>query len=361
MWRKKININNRKKDGSKFFIPNKLKKLDSLGFYKLEIFKEFKKKPLSLIDVGSRWGFSEIFKTIAPLIFATGFEPDLEEVKKIKAVENNFGNWNNFEIIPEALFDKECLLKLNITKNPNNSSIFKLDKKYYNRYKLNGFEVERIKEVKANSLDNLNKKRKDSNFGEIIQLDSQGSEYEIITGASDLIKKNTQCLICEISFFSPYAKTKGITKIFEIVEKLGLHFYSFLDFKFRSTKKIPKQTRIGRERIMQADAIFFKDPLFTLNNHGQRQVKINFLSALIFGFYDYCLELIELIEVKQKEKAFLEKLIFQLGNLDLNYIRNETKKFREALNEKNLNAILELGKIVDERRDLFSYDDLIKK
>ena len=63
-------------------------------------------------------------------------------MKKIKASENDFGNWNNFEIIPEALFDKECLLKLNITKNPNNSSIFKLDKKYYNRYKLNGFEIE---------------------------------------------------------------------------------------------------------------------------------------------------------------------------------------------------------------------------
>ena len=42
-------------------------------------------------------------------------------------------------------------------------------------------------------------------------------------------------LICEI--YSPHSKTKGITKIFDIVEKLGLHFYSFLDFKFRSTKK----------------------------------------------------------------------------------------------------------------------------
>ena len=136
-------MNNRKKDGSKLFIPKKLKELDSLGFYRLEIFKEFKKNPLSLVDVGSRWGFSEIFKTIAPLISATGFEPDLEEVKKIKASENDFGNWNNFEIIPEALFDKECLLKLNITKNPNNSSIFKLDKKFYNRYKLNGFEIEK--------------------------------------------------------------------------------------------------------------------------------------------------------------------------------------------------------------------------
>ena len=185
--------------------------------------------------------------------------------------------------------------------------------------------------------------------------------FLIMNGDSDLIKKNTQCLICEISFFSPYSKTKGITKIFDIVEKLGLHFYSFLDFKFRSTKKIPKKTRIGRERIMQADAIFFKDPLFTFNNHVQRQVKINFLSALIFGFYDYCLELLDLIGIKKKEKGFLEKLIFQLGNIDLNYIRNETKKFRDALNEKNLNAILELGKIVDERRDFFSYDDLIKK
>ena len=354
-------MKNRKKDGSKFFIPKKLKELDSLGFYRLEIFKEFKKNPLGLIDVGSRWGFSEIFKTIAPLIYVTGFEPDLEEVKKIKAIEKSFGKWNYFEIIPEALFDRECFLKLNITKNPNNSSIFKLNKKYYNRYKLNGFETERTEEVKANSLDNLYKKRKDSNFGEIIQLDSQGSEYEIITGASNLIKKNTQCLICEISFFSPYAKTKGMTKIFEIVEKLDLHFYSFLDFKFRSTKKIPKKTRIGRERIMQADAVFFKDPLFNLNNNGQRQVKINFLSALILGFYDYCLELLDLIEIKQKEKAFLKTLILQLGNLDLNYIRKETKKFRDSLNEKKLDAILELGKIVDERRDFFSYDDLIKK
>ena len=32
----------------------------------------------------------------------------------------------------------------------------------YNRYILNGFEVEQIKDVKANSLDNLNRKRKNS-------------------------------------------------------------------------------------------------------------------------------------------------------------------------------------------------------
>ena len=91
------------------------------------------------------------------------------------------------------------------------------------------------------------------------------------------------------------------------------------------------------------------------------KLKINFLSALIFGFYDYCFELLDLIEIKQNEKAFLETLILQLGNLDLDYIRNETKKFRDSLKENNLDAILELGKIVDERRDFFSYDDLIKK
>ena len=36
-------MNNRKKDGSKLFIPKKLKELDSLGFYKLEILKNLRK------------------------------------------------------------------------------------------------------------------------------------------------------------------------------------------------------------------------------------------------------------------------------------------------------------------------------
>ena len=81
--------------------------------------------------------------------------------------------------------------------------------------------------VPAITLDNffLKQKKKCPNLGEIIKLDTQGAEYKILKGAKKVLKNNTMCIICEVSFFSPYEKASNFTDIIDTLKLMGFHLF----------------------------------------------------------------------------------------------------------------------------------------
>ena len=53
------------------------------GFFNSIIAKSFAKNPLSIIDVGARWGINQMFEPIAGVTHAFSFEPDPVESELI--------------------------------------------------------------------------------------------------------------------------------------------------------------------------------------------------------------------------------------------------------------------------------------
>jgi FkbM family methyltransferase len=333
------------------------------GFFNSIIAKSFAKNPLSIIDVGARWGINQMFEPIAGVTHAFSFEPDPVESELITEKEESKGIWFKSEVLPYALSDKNEEIKLYLLKRPNNSSIFKVKKQVYNRYKLRGFELEKEIMVPAITLDNffLKQKKKCPNLGEIIKLDTQGAEYKILKGAKKVLKNNTMCIICEVSFFSPYEKASNFTDIIDTLKLMGFHLYGFLDYKFRSTKRFNKRNSIGRERLMQADAVFFKDPFEKKNKltkENDRKKEVIFIASLLLGYFDFSCEILESLSYPSVEKKTLRILINNLAFKDFSYIKKETKKLQNYLKSNDKKAFLELAKITDSRRDFFSYHDL---
>ena len=129
------------------------------------------------------------------------------------------------------------------------------------------------------------------NSGEIIKLDTQGTEFDILLGSKRLLSEKTVCVVTEVEFFQVYEGQKLFADVEIFLRSLGFSFYGFLTLHTRSQKTLNKKTNLGKERLFYADAVFFKDPLSLPVTLDKRQHMVLMFAAILTGFFDFALEL----------------------------------------------------------------------
>lgn len=332
------------------------------GFAATVIGRFLNKSPVGLTDVGARWGVSPIFRPFAAYCDVLAFEPDEVEATRIRALQDST-LWRMLTVKECALASERRVLKLNILRRPNNSSIYPVIPHYYDRYKLKGFELERQVEVQAVSLDDAIFVQADARrWGEIIKIDAQGAELDILKGAERTLMSQTQCVVCEASFFSVYEGAPLFAEVESFLRARGFRLYGLLDAQHRSTKQLNKKQFRGRERLMQADAVFFRDPLepgstLLSNTDGQRLVVIQIVSALMFGFFDFAIELVKAAEWSAVEKTDLIGVIQLLANGNTAGTAEAVLQLAKEIQECSGQPLLAIGRFVDENRDFHTYHD----
>lgn len=339
--------------------------LQESAFFDTGIGKSLIDLPISLIDVGARWGVNEMFLPIARISSVIAFEPDEVEAELIASDKIAKRKWAKLKVLPMALGDVSSEKTLHILKRPNNSSIHPVDPWMAERYALDGFQETSTMKVTVQTLDeicqNQAKLEPGIPFGEVIKLDTQGSEFEILSGGGKTLSEHTSCLICEVPFFSPYDGAKNFSSIEKRVTQLGLTFFGFIDFKFRSTKRLNKVASVGRERLMQADAVFFRDKPFFLRNDKtppDRQSTITFICSLLTGYFDYCLEILDSWEMSENEIKSLKDIVINAAQAKSTIISTELQELALKIESEPHRATVNIGKFVDDRRDNFSYHDV---
>lgn len=319
-------------------------------------FTEFRSCPLGLVDVGARWGVSEIFYPFAELIDVLAFEPEAEEATKTKTKLQQDG-WLHARVLPIALAASIGEVTLRLLRHPNNNSIYPVREESYQRYQLTGFELDKSLVVPTTTLDHIVFGAEGANhqWGEIIKIDAQGSELEILHGAERCLREHTTALLCEISFFSPYKGPPLFSEIDLFLRERGYVFYGFHDIEHRSTKRLNKSEGWGRERYMQADALFLRDP-FELAvpqpNIDDRAYKILFLVAVMFRYYDFALELAA-NDLAPPALGMLANDVRALARVDVNRLRDVL-----ASASRSQNPLVSFAKLVDQYRDFSSFNDI---
>src|SRR5205823_5272419 len=130
-------------------------------------------------------------------------------------------------------------------------------------------------------------------FGEFIKLDTQGTEYEILTGAKETLSDRTVALLVEVWYCQVYDSQKLFSDIELFLRSLGFSFYG-ASVHYRSRKFLDKRRHITKERPLWADAVFLKDPLpggYSCVQLTERQVHVLFVCSMLLGFFDFALEL----------------------------------------------------------------------
>lgn len=273
--------------------------IDSLSnnelFLKSPLSKVLHDDPLGFIDIGARGDIHELVTPLAKNVSILGFEPDPEECQRMIAQHNKAPVWKEFNLEPAGLSDSigdKTLYRMTV---PTNDSLRQVNKHFADRYNMEKFRPKGELTVKTTTLDAVLSQSRYNNskrLGELIKLDTQGTEYEILEGADNTITKTTLGVMCEVAFGEIYSGQRLFSEVELHMRSKGFTFYGFTWLILRSQKSLDKKITTGRERYLYADAIFLKDPYETTQqiltaDQKQRLVVI----AILLKYYDLALEL----------------------------------------------------------------------
>jgi len=357
----------------------KQKERDSLTshhiFKESEIGKTLSKFPLGFLDIGARGGVHDVIEPIASLTSVFGFEPDQSECERINQLHSIESPYANFKLFDIALYDNNCDVTLNLMNCDTNHSLLKPNSDFVDRYNMHSkWSVIGQHRLKASRLDDvwLEYQRKETkpSAADFIKIDTQGTEFEILDGATELLKKDTIAIICEVSFSEIYHNQKLFSDVEKLLRGFGFTFYGFSNGPHsRSRKLLDKQKSKFNERMIYADAVFFKDPLKgTFFQHcGNKELSTEqlhklFVVACLLDYYDFALELAQETWLKLAGNAqadALKQLIFDISNFPVSHTIAAVRELNQKLKESPDNANVLVGGFVDERRKNCNYDDVL--
>jgi len=333
-------------------------------FLETSVFKTLDSQPLGFIDIGVRGGIQELIEPIAKNVAALGFEPDEEEASKLSSDPEISASWAEFCLELTALSDKKRKAEMQLFNWPYNNSLLPPNEAFVGRYEMQEkWSKVGTEKIEADTLDNiLFKVRKDEQYwGEFIKSDAQAAEYEILSGSKRTLSERTVALVIEVYFCEVYKGQKLFSEIEQLLRHHGFTFYGFHTMHTRSLGQLDKAKHVGRERVMYADAVFFKDPLpgAAFNEElTTRQLHILFICALILGYYDFALELATKTWAKGKEIDNIISLINDLSNVEPESTAKEVETLLQTIKNNPEIANIYVGKFVDKQRLYFDYDDV---
>lgn len=266
---------------------------------KLNYFLKNKNLKINYVDVGARNDLSELLQKIEANLNVFGFEVDPNERELLN---KKFPNRKYYEF---GLWSNKKTLELFITKDPSSSSLYKPNISENNNYKDSFHDNRRISnQLKVNvvKMDDLIKISPD-----FIKIDTQGSEYEIIKGANEILKNNCPLISLETWTRDVYKGSPTFEKIIPILSDLG---YEILDMELCSAEKHKTKHDVQSKQTVSGYEIVFGRK--NLEMIGDYNIKLKYIILLdLFGYRDLGLFLNE----KYLNDSDLESYIHSNGKL----------------------------------------------
>jgi FkbM family methyltransferase len=332
---------------------SKLNMISENGLFCATSLKEgFEKSPIGFIDIGSSGGVHPMILPIASIANCLCFEPNEKALKSLNKIESM--KFSKLKVYNTAIREKESETDFYITESEVNSSLLTPSKEMVTRYSAPGFKIKNRTTLKTKALDNVISEigRSEQFSGEIIKLDCQGSEYEILKGASEILEKQCVALFCEVEFFEVYKNQKIFSDIDQFLRKKGFSLYGLYP-NYISTKKIDRKKYETEERIMWADAVYFKDPLTAVNfknNTTDRSIHVLILVSMMLNYYDFSIELIRKYIENERDKLNLVELVEYFASCRKDRIEQNAKKLISRFSKPEDDMFLYVKKFIDENK-----------
>lgn len=320
--------------------------------------------PLGFVDVGARGGVHPLVEPLARHTAVLGFEPAADECARLRDEIAQGSPWACCEIEPQALGERRGPAELHVLTAPTNSSLRHPNDDFTRRYGMAKWRVLEREPLETTTLDHvLFEERRDETFwGELLKLDTQGTEYEILAGSCRTLAERTVAIVSEVSFCELYRGQRLFSEVEMLLRQQGFAFYGFASLHHRSQRMLDKKTAAGRERLMYADAVFLRDPLpggpaATLPNDPRRSHAL-FTGALLLGYGDFALELARATWADGAERARIESLVRRTSAHEPTAAREAALALAEDVRTSPELANVAVGRFVDARRWCWNYDDV---
>lgn len=322
--------------------------------------------PLGFTDIGARGGAHDLVEPLAKHTAVLGFEPDQEECERLMKMPAVYEPWATFLLHPIALADKKGDAELKLLSCNTNHSLRSPNKAFTERYRMAKWEEIGTYPLQTDTLDAVlfSDALRHLNWGEFLKVDTQGTEFEILSGAIRTLSEQTVAVMTEVAFCELYQGQKLFADVDALMRKQGFTFFGFTTLHTRSRKFLDKKSHATRERLIYTDAIFFKDPLpggYTshLNERGTYAL---FTVALLLGYYDYALELAEATWLKSSDQAEADRIKALVNHLAHHSTEQTSQALLHLVDTVKANpewVNVAVGGFVDKRRHYCDYDDVL--
>jgi FkbM family methyltransferase len=324
------------------------------------ILRLLRDRPIGFVDVGARGGMHPLIEPVSQAVAVLGFEPDAAECERIRRDDALNHRFARVEIEAAALSNSAGSATLHHVAAPTNTSLRAPNPHFIDRYDMTKWHEVGQSPVETTTLDDVlfSRRAAELDWGEAVKIDTQGTEYEILLGAGRTLQERTLFLCVEVSFCELYDGQKLFSDVELLLRKAGFSFYGFDRLFNRSRKTLDKRSHWGRERTIQADAYFFKDPFDRPGNDHvftPRALVVLAVFALMTGYHDFAIELLDRIS---DDAAELRRHITAQSALSAAASRVEAQKLASAVEARPEDANILIGKFVDERRGRNDYFDI---
>ncbi len=316
------------------------------------LYRSFIKAPLGFVDAGTSGGIHPVIVPAASLTHCICFEPDRKAAREIELKYSKTCPFAKLTVHRLALGSCSEERKLFLTRSPVNTSLLEPIPELAARYNVQGFIKKGFIKVRTETLDNILSNKR-ARCAEFIKLDCQGAEHEILKGAEKLLDEQCVALLCEVEFFRMYKKQKTFSELDIFLRKRGFQLYGLYP-NYISAKKLDRRKFETEERIIWADAVYFKDPLAPENferKFSQRNIEALFFCSLLTKYYDFALELAEkYLSTDLKE---LKSLVRDLATRNRKSIESD---FSNLLKKNGEISFLSIKKFIDRNKSNNSVD-----
>lgn len=324
------------------------------NFKKSSLYKSFLEEPLGFIDIGAAGGVHPLVIPFASLTHCSCFEPNkwgYKELLEKYAKENPF---SKITIFNTAVSNKKADEKLYVTKSTVNTSLLEPSDELFTRYNATGFQIQKTDSVKTDTLDSLvfGSKNLSKRLGEFIKIDGQGSEYQVLEGAERTLNERCVALYVEVEFLKMYKNQKTFSEIDLFLRDKRFQLYALYPH-YISTKKLDRKRYDSEERIMWADALYFRDYLGYANNnkrYSTRDIETLLIAAILTRFYDFALEILECYYKDEDDREYIKNLIFHMAESDREIVEDGVDKLVRKIANFPEKKYLLAKKFVDEHK-----------
>lgn len=241
------------------------------------------------VDCGARGERKKLILDAIPNARYFGFEPDEDECKSLNA-----SALMGYSYFPVAVGEKSKNATLYVTKNPGCSSLLKPNQELFDDFvELAGFfEIQNKYPIDLVCLDEF---LPDQNVFDIdfLELDTQGTELDILRGAKDFLSQKIICIRVEVEFQPMFMKQSLFSEIDEYLHEQGFMLFDLERYHVR--RKSLSLNIPSKEQIMWGQALYFRDYKHFKADKDMRVNKLAKLAlvASYYGFHSFAVEIID--------------------------------------------------------------------
>ena len=247
-------------------------------------------RPLIYLDVGAREMKRSRFVEAFPESKYIGFELDVEECKRLNAL-----GFKRHKFYAEALGRRCETRTIYVTRNPACSSLYEPNSQEMQRFMKCGpyFDLLEKRSVDTISLDDWFRDRKLSGV-EFLELDTQGSELDILQGSEALLKASILGLQIEVEFFPLYKNQPLFADIDNYLRPLDFLLFDLSRYRLR------RAYLKTRGQLLWGHAFYLKN-VYKMNDRQPEHFLALAAIASFYGFEDYALEVLRYLIEKDSD------------------------------------------------------------